>query len=237
LRSAYDDPDVILTVPYGFPQLVITGSSFPQRAIEATGLHLAEPKKLFPSMEQISLPERKSVCRIIRASVRQNTRIHSLIGKRLSGWQFNLITRQCARYIRKKHGAIISDNGRGLAVILPIGSEKDQREPIGRLSSVFLIPLKRVGAFYRFRKRVKTFMPAEPHLLFMLLVSDEERNGMSAVIGLRDELFKLSEIMQLPVYAQTSSGRTRELFESFGFSTYGRVPIPKKDEYMYFLKR
>jgi hypothetical protein len=225
------------SMPYGFPQQAVAGSAFPQRLFDAMGLYLAQPKKLFPSMEQISLPERKSVCRIIRASVRQNPRIHSLIGRRLSGWQFNLITRQCAKYIRKKHGAVISDNGRGLAVILPIASEKDQREPIGRLSSFFLIPLKRVGAFYRFRKRVKTFMPTEPHLLFMLLVSEEDRNGMSAVIGVRDELFKLSEIMQLPVYAQTSSSGTRLLFESFGFSTYGRVPIPNKNEYMYFLKR
>jgi hypothetical protein len=188
-------------------------------------------------MEQTSLPERKRVCRIIRTSVRQNTHIHSLTGKRLSGWRFNLLTRQCARYIRKTHGAVISNNGRGLAVILPIASDRDQREPIGRWSSVFLVPLKRIGAFYRFRKRVKAFMPTEPHLLFMLLVSEEERNGMSLVIELRDELFKLSAVMQLPVYAQTSSPRTRQLFESFGFTTYGRVPIPKKDEYMYFLKR
>lgn len=188
-------------------------------------------------MEQITLPERKSVCRLIRNAVRQNPRIHSLTGKRLRGLQLNLFVKQCARYIRKKNGAIISNNGQGLAVILPIASEKDQLEPIGWWSSVFLIPLKRIGAFYRFRRCVKAFMPTEPHLLFMLLVSEEKRNGMSLVIELRDELFKMSEIMQLPVYAQTSSQRTKQLFESFGFTTYGRVPIPKKEEYMYFLKR
>jgi hypothetical protein len=188
-------------------------------------------------MEQILLPGRKSISRIIRASIRQNSRIHSLFGKRLRGWRFNLFIQQCSRYICKKNGAVIAENGRGLAVILPISSERDQRKTVQWWPSLFLLPLKRIGAVSRFHRRVKTCMPREPHLLFMLLMSDEERNGMSQIIEVRDELFKLSEIMQLPVYAQTSSQRTRELFESFGFSTYGRVPIPHKEEYMYFLKR
>jgi hypothetical protein len=188
-------------------------------------------------MEQILLPGRKSVCRIIRVAIRRNARIHSLFGKRLGGWRFNLFIQQCSRYIRKKNGALISENGRGLAVILPIASERDQRNPVQWWPSLFLLPLKRIGAVSRFHRRIKTFMPREAHLLFMLLVSDEERNGISQIIEVRDELFKLSDIMQLPVYAQTSSQRTRELFESFGFSTYGRVPIPGKQEYMYFLKR
>jgi hypothetical protein len=188
-------------------------------------------------MEQLILPGRKSVSRIIRKSIRQNSRIHTLFGKRLKGWRFTLFSQQCTRYIRKKNGAVISDNGKGIAVILPISSEKDQRKPIQWWPSLLFIPLKRIGAVSRFHRRIKAFSPHEPHLLFMLLMSEEERNGMSPIIELRDELFKMSDIMQLPVYARTSSKRTRQLFESFGFTTYGRVPIPNKDEYMYFLKR
>lgn len=188
-------------------------------------------------MQHIVLPERKRISRLIRTSVCQNPRMQFLFGKRLHGLRFNLLIRQCTRYIRKKNGAVISSDGQGLAVILPISSERDQQRPFQWWTSLFLIPLKRIGAVSRFRRRQKAFMPMEPHLFLMLLVVEEQRNGMSTILELRDELFRLSAIMQLPVYAQTASERTKRLFEGFGFTAYGRVPIPKKDEYIYFLKK
>ena len=71
----------------------------------------------------------------------------------------------------------------------------------------------------------------------MLLLTDEQRNGQSQVIQLRDELFKMSEIMQLPIYTQTSSRQTQVMFERFGFETYGKIPIPNKTDFMYFMVR
>jgi hypothetical protein len=188
-------------------------------------------------MKQLTVTEPKSTFQLMRSSLRENGQIHALFGRRIRGWRFNLLIRQCVRYIRSRNGTVILNEGKGLAVVVPISSEKDQHHPIHWWQSMILIKLKRIGAVSRFHRRVRACMPAEPHLSLVLLMPEEKRNGMSAVIGLRDELFKLSEIMQLPVYAQTSSERTRQLFESFGFKTYGRVPIPRKDAYVYFLKR
>jgi len=188
-------------------------------------------------MKQPQLIERSGVCSMIGEAIRNNQRIHTLFGKRLNGWRFNLFVKQCAKYLRRKNGVLISEEGHGLAVIVPISTESDQRRRTDWWPSLFVFSLKRIGAMRRFRNKTQQLLPTEPHLFFMLLLTDEQRNGQSQVIQLRDELFKMSEIMQLPVYAQTSSKQTQVMFERFGFETYGKIAIPNKDEFMYFMVR
>lgn len=188
-------------------------------------------------MELLTLSARKQVCNTIRTSIVQNSRIHTLFGSKLKGLRFHFFIRQCARFLRRKNGALLASQDQGVALIVPIVSEKDQQPPIRWWQSLFLFPFGKIGSATRFKRRVKELMPTEPHLLFMLLMAEEQRNGISHVIGVRDELFKLSEIMQLPVYAQTSCEGTKVLFEGFGFITYGQISIPGKEERMYFLKK
>lgn len=184
--------------------------------------------------------EHSGIRQLIREAIINNERIHCLFGKRLKGLRFRIFLKQCSRLLKHKKGIVVREDiqGLGLALIVPISRDTDQRKATRWWSFLWWFSsLKRIGMMKRFRKRTQQLLPREPHLFFMLLLNEEQRNGQSQIIELRDELFTMSEVMQLPVYAQTSSNHTRELFERFGFTTYGKVPIPYQNEFVYFLVR
>lgn len=184
--------------------------------------------------------EHSGIRKLIREAIINNERVHCLFGKRLKGLRFHIFLKQCSRMLKHKKGVVVREEiqGQGLALIVPISTETDQLKATRWWSFLWWFSsVKRLAAMRRFRKRTQQLLPREPHLFFMLLLNEEQRNGQSQIIELRDELFTMSEVMQLPVYAQTSSNHTRELFERFGFVTYGKVPIPNKEEFVYFMVR
>lgn len=80
-------------------------------------------------MELLTLSARKQVCNTIRTSIVQNSRIHTLFGSKLKGLRFHFFIRQCARFLRRKNGALLASQDQGVALIVPIVSEKTSNHP------------------------------------------------------------------------------------------------------------
>jgi len=188
-------------------------------------------------MRQLLAHETTSAFRIVKTCFRENASFQFIFGKQLAGWRFNLFTRQCIRFAQKKNGAFIADNKQAVALVVPVTSGNEQVQPISRWQSLFIIPLKRLIPVSRFQRKVLRFLPREPHLHLLLMAVNAKQNGISTIISMRDDLFALSAVMQLPIYAQTSSRRVRNFYETFGFTVYAEVPIPGSEDYFYFVKR
>ena len=188
-------------------------------------------------MRQLSVQEKNTALAIARSCFEESINHQFLFGERLFGWRFNLFLRRSIRFARKKNGAFIANDGRGVVLIIPVTSSSTSYQPINWWSSLLFIPFQRLVAVNRFQRTIRSFQPAEPHLHFLLLATQERQQGISAIIEMRDDLFAMSELMQLPIYAQTSSKRARDLYERFGFTTYAQTPIPGSSEQLYFVKR
>ncbi len=149
---------------------------------------------------------------------------------------FRWATKQYIRFVHRKAGAFIAEDRKSLALILPVSSDKDQRDQVRWKQAIWMLPLKRWINAGRFRRNMLRFLPAEPHLNVLLLASNVSRRGISAMVAMRDEIVALSELMQLPVYARTTSKRLCELYERLGFTIYAQLPVPNSREQLYFVK-
>ena len=145
-------------------------------------------------------------------------------------------TKQYIRFVQRKAGAFIAEDRKSLALILPVSSDKDQRDQVRWKQAIWMLPLKRWMNAGRFRRNMLRYLPAEPHLNVLLLASNVNQCGISAMVAMRDEIVSLSELMQLPIYARTASKRLRDLYERLGFTTYAQLPIPDSREQVYFVK-
>lgn len=188
-------------------------------------------------MQAMLIQQTRSSRRLLSDAIRQNPAIHCFFGKKISGLRFHMLVNRYSRYLQQKKSALISEDNRNIAVVVPVASEKDQQFPRIRNRGAHPLSFQLKRPYKRFIRRVRELLPAEPHLCFLLLISDTHRNGISSIIALREELLKLSELMQLSVYMQTTSKKTKELFERFGFVAYADLAIPGKEDRLFFLRK
>lgn len=187
-------------------------------------------------MRSFTLSESPTVFGLLEQSLRGNANFNRFLNGKICKWRLKAYIRSCIRFAHAKNGAFISDDGKGIAFIWPVGDIRG-RASVSWWQTWLMLPFGRLFRITRFQRQVAGFQPKEPHLFFMLLAVDEERSGLSAIIDIRDRIFALSAFMQLPVYAQTTSAKIRILYESYGFETYGTLSIPGSREFIYFLKR
>jgi len=188
-------------------------------------------------MRQLQLHEQTRAFKIVKSCFRENANFQFIFGNQLSGWRFNLFIRQCIRFASKKNGAFIAEDNQAVALLVPVTSRKDQRQPISRWQSLIIIPISRLIPVSKFERRTRQFLPREPHLHFLSMAVNAKQHGIATVIAMRDDVFALSDVMQLPIYAQTSNPRVRNLYERFGFTVYADTAIPDSNDRLYFVKR
>lgn len=186
-------------------------------------------------MRPLHVHEYKNAVRIATRCLRESGAT-SARNNCISFLAFRWATRQYIRFMQRKEGAFIAEDRKALALVIPISSDKDQRDQTRWKQSIWMLPLRRWISTGRFRRSMLRFLPAEPHLNVQLLASNASQYGISAMVAMRDEILVLSELMQLPVYARTASKRMRDLYERLGFTTYAQLAIPDSREQLYFIK-
>lgn len=166
----------------------------------------------------------------------ENANFQFMFGKKPAEWRRRLFLRTYIRHARHQKGAYISNDEQGIAFVW-CNSASERRSPLSFLQALTIFPLRRLMKIKRFQQRVARLLPSEPHLYFQFLAVGQNKNQISTILDLRDNTFRLADSMHLPIYAQTSSERTRGHYERFGFKMYGELTFPNTSNKMYFLKR
>lgn len=173
---------------------------------------------------------------ILNKCFRENANFRFMFGTNPARWRVRLFLKTCIRHARHQQGAYLSTDEQGVAFIWCNQTAK-RRSPLSVLQALFIFPLRKFFRISKFQNTVKNFLPKEPHLYYQFLAVSKNENHLTTIVDLRDHTFGLAESMQLPIYAQTSNERTKNLYERYGFKSYGEVTFPKMGGKLYFLKR
>ena len=63
------------------------------------------------------------------------------------------------------------------------------------------------------------------HLYLQLMAVSRRRNGLKTVLEMKEEAFRRSKIMQLPLLTETSVLKNKKVYERLGFTTYNQLEM------------
>jgi hypothetical protein len=136
-------------------------------------------------------------------------------------------------------GVYITTCNNGVAMVY---QTKDKKFRWGGLIDQIVLIFKAVGISraLKIMKRDKIIQqkrPKENILYFWMLAVDPEVRGIQAMKEIRDEIYELSEKLNMPIYAETTVDRNKVMYERYGFETYDTWYDNEKDTNVYFMYR
>lgn len=141
----------------------------------------------------------------------------------------------------KKDALILSKNGKGIAILFRTNKNdssffKDIREEIGLVLNV--TGIKNAFKIIKNQKYIKAQRPQNGDYLycwFWGIVPDQR--GADTQVGkeMKDEFLRLSDELQLPLYAETRTKRNVLVYRKFGFELFHTWERPDGNS-MWFLR-
>ncbi|HET8809660.1 MAG TPA: hypothetical protein VFM65_05285 [Flavobacteriaceae bacterium] len=141
----------------------------------------------------------------------------------------------------KKDALILSKNGKGIAILFRTNKKdssffKDIREEIGLVLNV--TGIKNAFKIIKNQKYIKAQRPQNGDYLycwFWGIVPDQR--GADTQVGkeMKDEFLRLSDELQLPLYAETRTKRNVLVYRKFGFDLFHTWERPDGNS-MWFLR-
>ena len=141
----------------------------------------------------------------------------------------------------EKDGLILSKNGKGIAVLFRTNKKdssffKDIREEIGLVLNV--TGFKNAFKIIKNQKYIKAQRPQTGDYLycwFWGIVPDQRGAGTQVGKEMKDEFLRLSDELQLPLYAETRTKRNVLVYRKFGFELFHTWERPDGNT-MWFLR-
>lgn len=141
----------------------------------------------------------------------------------------------------KKNGLILSKNGKGIAILFRTNKKdstffKDIREEIGLVLNV--TGIKNAFQIIKNQKYIKAQRPQTGDYLYCWFWGIvPNHRGADTQVGkeMKDEFLRLSDELQLPLYAETRTQRNVIVYRKFGFELFHTWERPD-GENMWFLR-
>ena len=186
----------------------------------------------------ISLPDKRRCLDILTSAFATTPGLKWMFGKSSPAAQMRLFFRYCLSFVAAKNGAFISTDR--CAVVLLHDLSCPRQSVKSRLYAAILF-LHVLGPFaslrvMRFRKLVAARRPKKG-LYAWFIASDRKASSIQGMYELQRSLFKLSDELMLPIYAEATSARNMILYTLCGFQVYDQMHHPYGDFTVYFLKR
>lgn len=141
----------------------------------------------------------------------------------------------------KKDALIISENGKGIAILFKTSSKDDKfwkniPEQLGLLFNV--TGFKNALNILKTQKYIKQQRPSEGEYLycwFWGILADAR--GADTQVGkeMKDEFYRQAQEYKLPLYAETRMRQNAVVYQRFGFELFNKWAHPSGDT-MYFLR-
>ena len=126
------------------------------------------------------------------------------------------------------HGeTYLTDDGHGAALWLPPGRElipPDQLEDFGRRTEEAAGPF--AGRMFELGELFEAHAPAEPHWHLQLLAVVPDQQGRGLGSALMDEMFGRLDRDGESAYLESTTRRSRALYERHGFECFGEIRLP-----------
>ena len=165
----------------------------------------------------------------VRAFVKDDHHIISRI--------FHLCT-FCVRVARKKQGAYITSNRKGVALMF---NAENQLTKIDALRFYAYLGQYSVGwlraiPMLQRERIIKSYRSKGPAFYFWMLAVEDQTYGLETIIEIKEFVFQRSREHQLDIIAETISKRTLAMYLRYGFEVYHEYQ-DSKGLVIYFIRR
>ena len=155
--------------------------------------------------------------------------------------RFRYLARHMVEKAIKKDALIVSDNGKGIAILFKTSKKEDKfweelPEQIGLLKNV--TGFKNALRILKNQKYVKEQRPQKGEYLycwFWGILADARGADTQTGKEMKDEFYRRAEKYKIPLYAETRMKKNALVYQRFGFELFNKWQHPSGDT-MYFLR-
>lgn len=137
-------------------------------------------------------------------------------------------------------GAYISSNEKGVALCYRHSNRANVfKDAWNQVVLVFTaIGIFRIGIVLKRQAYVKSQMPAGgDYFYFWFYGVMPGQNSQGDAREIKNEIFRMADVEQLPIYLETSVEKNRRVYERFGFKVYHAWDVKDQQITLYFMKR
>ena len=170
-------------------------------------------------MPKASSEQKERVLEVLSNSFRNNLSVDSVISSqrdKLS--QIDALVNYAYWKARNRNGVFISEDERGVALCFRSDQQRfNLKDLVAEFSFVRAISFKNAIQAMNREIEIKRRRISDPHLYFWFFGAEPGGNDARE---LKNEIFRWSEKTKLPILAETSVPRNKEIYQRFGFKVY-----------------
>ncbi len=192
-------------------------------------------------MKAATINDKEQVISIIMESFHNNPSVNRVIkNDHKREYRLYALAEYAFNKAFRRKGVWLSDDGQGLAIFYRYNERKE--DLIDYWNQVKLA-FKAIGLFRSLGilKRENYMAQQRPKdgnfFYFWFFGVSNKARGSRAAYELRDEIFKLSSQLKLPLYMETSVPQNQKVYERFGFETYHTWNQPGNGEPLWFMRK
>lgn len=165
----------------------------------------------------------------VRAFVKEDHHIKSRI--------FHLCT-FCVRVARKKQGAYITSNRKGVALMFNSENHLTKFDALSLYAYLgqYSVGWLRAIPMLKRERIIKSYRSKEPAFYFWMLAVEDQSFGLETIIEIKEFVFQRSRANRLDIIAETISKRTLAMYLRYGFEVYHEYQ-DSKGLIIYFIRR
>ncbi|MFM7814317.1 MAG: hypothetical protein ACKO66_07345 [Flavobacteriales bacterium] len=181
-------------------------------------------------------PSRNQAISLIQQTWRENPAVHFSIGR---GWGFSFRSHELARFFvrfaERRNAMHFDSSGTGVIIFYPA---HEHRRTWRDVADEFRLLLLAIGPFRAARVLRRKREIARHHAQFKTFLHcwyfgiAEQHRSLQRAAALRDKLFDSADRWQLPVLAETTIMRNRDVYARMGFEVYAQCTVGQVTTYL-----
>lgn len=175
---------------------------------------------------------------LVKAFCESPGMVWMLPGQRSTNKKFRKLIALCYHEAEAKNGAFITSDKNGVVLYFRLQNRNVTIQNILRKLYVlfFVTGLKNGLRAMRYRKIVDDIRP-KIGWLGWLVATDSDASGNAAAYEIKNEMFRLADETNEPVFVETTVPRVRVLYRAAGYHEYAQLKHPYRDLTVWFMRR
>ena len=190
-------------------------------------------------MLPIDYSTEETAIRILAASFETNPGVRAFVKEdhRIKSRIFHLCT-FCVRVARKKQGAFITSNRKGVALMFNSEHKLAKMDALRLYAFLgqYSVGWLRAMPMLKRERILKSYRSKEPAFYFWMLAVEDQSFGLETIIEIKEFVFLRSRANRLDIIAETISKRTLAMYLRYGFEVYHEYQ-DSKGLIIYFIRR
>lgn len=191
-------------------------------------------------MQLATSSDKNIIQNMIAAAVYNNPKVQFQLGKQNYDKKVKWLSWFIYQFSMKRKAIHLSDNKDALIIFMKSDQWQKRWHDFPLYFRLFFSAFNwsRIFQILRMENSLEKMRPHQSTYLYVwVLGSAPDSKGNGAAHELKQSLFKISQDLQLPIYAETAFEQNHVVFKRFGFETYHTQEFPEIPLRIHFMKR